>query len=172
MALCGGETLRGRIYVVSAKKLFSPFLSLNVEEGSNPLSFFSVSRRRNQDGHPKRDRDHFLLFWWRKSRNGEAHQRHHEALSVSSLPFAIFFMDLKHLKLLYIYYAICAQIISILVLLSLIYHSVGILRRNATLFFVCFFGSALCCFQLLSPMIFTLILQYYKATYERVTPAP
>ena len=92
--------------------------------------------------------------------------------SVSSLPFAIFFMDLKHLKLLYIYYAICAQIISILVLLSLIYHSVGILRRNATLLFVCFFGSALCCFQLLSPMIFTLILQYYKATYEPVTPAP
>ena len=92
--------------------------------------------------------------------------------SVSSLSFAIFFMDLKHLKLLYIYYAICAQIISILVLLSLIYHSVGILRRNATLFFVCFFGSALCCFQLLSPMIFTLILQYYTVTYEQVTPAP
>ena len=59
--------------------------------------------------------------------------------SVSSLPFAIFFMDLKHLKLLYIYYAICAQIISILVLLSLIYHSVGILRRNATIIFCMLF---------------------------------
>ena len=61
--------------------------------------------------------------------------------------FKIFVMDLSYFSTTRFVH----KIISILVLLSLIYHYVGILRRNVTLFFVCFLALASCCFQLLSP---------------------